>query len=323
MAKLRAKAQAQAPLSDDPGVLGSAEGAQALAGALASGDAKQVAAAAERIATHVLTGHEDALAAAYRGFAGKGASRDPGALAKEQVIAALDACEHHDAELFAEAARCVQREPAKGQARDVGARVRSRGVLAIGRCGHADALAIFGTALADADATVRLSAARALAHRELRDGAGLLLLRLGVGDAEAEVRLACLRGLFAIAADLAVPAAQRLLDGDDDALRALTLQALGTAPCDEAVTLLSGRLAEVALAEDRKAVIEALGLSLRPLARRLLLALIEGDRPSDADAALTALAIHRYDPRLTEQLRDLTAGSASLRRRFAELFTPS
>ncbi|MET0341019.1 MAG: hypothetical protein ABW252_08450 [Polyangiales bacterium] len=320
MAKTRSKPRSPTALADDPAVLATPEGARALSDALASGDAKRVALAAERIAAHVLTGHEDSLAAAYRAFAGAGATRDPGCHAKEALIIALDACEHVDAALFAEASRCVQREQAKGHARDVGARVRARGVLALARTGHVDALAIFGAALGDADATVRLSAARAVAHREQRDGAGLLLLRLGAGDGEPEVLRTCLQGLFAVAPDLAVPAAAALLEGDDARARELALSALGTAPSDQAVTLLSDQLAEVALADDRKAVIDALGLSLRPLARRVLLALLESERATDAQAALEALAIHRYDPRVVEQVRAATASVPALARLAAALF---
>jgi HEAT repeat protein len=99
------------------------------------------------------------------------------------------------------------------------------------------------------------------------------------------------------------------------------LQALGTASHDAAVELLAEELEHASLAEGRQRVIEALGLSLRPRARSLLIELVQSERSSDAEAALAALAIHRYDDKLVAQLRTLSEASRPLARRFAELFS--
>jgi hypothetical protein len=201
--------------------------------------------------------------------------------------------------------------------------VRARGVLGLARLGHQDAFAIFGACLADRDATVRLSAARAIAHRGQSEGAGLLLLRAGAGDDEPEVLLECLRGLFVLAPTFGVRHARRVLREAGSTQRDLTLQALGTAPHDAAVELLAEELAQQTLAEQREPIIAALGLSLRPRARALLLELVGGERGSDAEAALAALAIHRYDARLVAQLVELSDRSRTLARRVRELFQPA
>jgi hypothetical protein len=285
----------------------------------AHGDAKLVAELAKLAQEHGLRGIEPQLKAAYAVLSGERASADTGCLAKEALLAALDALECLDADLFARAARYVQPERGRTGTRDTGARVRARGVLGIGRLGHHDLWPILGAALADQDGTVRLSAAQAVGHRGQRDGAGLLLLRLGAGDSEPEVAIECLRGLFAVAPDLGRAQAQRGLDAARDEQREQTLHALGTVQHDQAVELLADELARRPLAEERRRIIEVLGLSLRPSARALLVELVRSGSGSDADAALTALAIHRYDARLVAQLQAATEHSAELQRRCREL----
>jgi hypothetical protein len=307
-------------LEREPERLSSGEARALLATALASRDQQAVQQAAKLIAAHTLSEHEQALQQAYRELSGERAGSDPGCLAKEALLQALDALEHTDGELFAGAASYIQLESGKLKGRDSAGRVRARAVLGLARLGHQDLLLILGARLGDDDASVRLSAARALAHRQQRDGAGLLLLKLAVGDTEAEVLVEALRGLFTLAPDFALPCARSLLGRGEEA-SALALRALGTAASDAAIELLETELATRALASDRREVIDALGLSLRPLARESLLGLLRSGRSSDAEAALAALSIHRYDPRLVEQVREAVSGSRELSGRFAELYT--
>lgn len=269
------------------------------------------------VAALVRGGDASAIAAAFRALVAE-PRKDPGCLAKEQLLGALDALEHIDADLFAEASRYVQPEGTKGVARDTGGRVRARGVLGVARLGHPDALPIFGACLADHDANVRLSAARAVAHRGERAGAGLLLLKLGVGDEARDVVVECLVGLLALAPDLAVPRAREMLRAART--RDVACQALGASHVPMAVELLAAELGDATLAADRDVLIEALGLSPCREARALLLDLVGSDRASDARAALRALSIHRYDARLVERLRIATAESRELTALFEELF---
>jgi hypothetical protein len=295
-------------LAKSPGELESAAGQATLTQALAARDTALLVQAASLIAQHQLSVHELTLRKAY--------AHTDAVSARTALVAALEAIESQDAELFAEAAQHVQLERNK----DTAATLRARAILALARTGHGDWLPIVGACLGDRDDTVRLSAARAIAHRGQRDGAGLLLLRLGAGDSVAEVRAECLRGLFAIAPDLGERYAKSALQTDKPEELEHVLHALGTAASDSAVALLDSELARRSLADERVPVIAALGLSLRPKARTLLLELVQSDRSSDAQAALSALAIHRYDTRLAAQLRELTASSKHMSRRVSELF---
>lgn len=312
-------ASALAALRHDPAQLEDQAGRTALLDALRSRNAALIIDAARLIAEQRPSGLEDALRAAYHELVSE-SPLDPGCLAKEALLAALDGLENLDAELFAQAALYVQLERSKGGARDTAARVRARGVLGIARLGHVDWLPILGLCLADPDPTLRLTAARALGHRGQRDAAGLLLLRAGVGDEVPEIVNECLRGLFATAPDFGARLARALLSSGESGRREQVLHALGTAPHDAAVALLLEQLEDQALPSERNAIIEALGLSLRPNARASLLALVSGERASDAEAALEALSIHRYDERLVTELRALTERSRPLARRFSELF---
>lgn len=299
------------------------EGRELLTEALASTHAPVTIQAARLIAERRLDGFEAVLCSAYQGFAGqRAAASDPGAQAKEAILAALDAVESGDAALFGAAATYVQTERSHGRAaeRDSAGGVRARGVLGLARLGHPDFLPLLGIALADVDPRVRVAAARAVAHRGNRDGAGLLLLRLGVGDDTPEVLIECLRGLLSVAPDLGLRHARRALRHPDPEVQAQALHALGTAPSDASVDLLVQELDGRSLAAEREPVIEALGLSLRPKARETLLDLLVSERASDAQAALSALAIHKYDARLTAQVKERTSRSGALARRFRELF---
>lgn len=316
---VKAKPEILAPLSSDPGELATETGRASLTAAIASKDAQQIAEASKRIQTHGLSGWSETLVTAFRDLCGSKRSADPACIAREAVLTALDTLDYGEAAIFADAAQWVEPVRGKALARDTAGRVRVRGVLGLARLGHPDVMPIFGARLADVDANVRFATATAIGHRGQREGAGLLLLKLGVGDADANVVRECLRALVALAPDLAVPTAQRLLRSSDTATRELTLHALGATPDDRALAVLEDELARCTTSDERASVIEALGLSVRPRARAALITLIETGTPGDAEAALRALSIHRYDTKLVEQIRDAVDqhGSTSLQALFA------
>lgn len=289
--------------------------------ALRSLNAQAVIQAAQLITESKASGFGHELHTAYRALSGERASSlDAGCAAKEALLTALDTIEDAEEELFAVAALYRQVERGKGGPRDSAAGVRARGVLGLARLGHPELLCIFGMCLADREPSVRLATARAIVHRGHRAGAGLLLVRVGAGDDVPEVLMECARGLFALAPDFARRHAAQILHDGDEQEREQMLHVLGTAADDSAIALLAEQLASTSLSEQRKPIIESLGLSLRTSARTLLLELIASDRGSDAEAALEALAIHRYDQRLVAQVRELAAASPQTARMFKERF---
>jgi hypothetical protein len=300
-------------------VLQSAEGERVLRKALASSDTKLVGQAAALIQQHDLRSCAALLADTFRSLASDRASSDAACLAKQALLAALEALDYGDADLFAAAASYQQLERVKGGTRDTAARVRVAGLLGLARLGHSDFELYAGAGLGDGDPSVRLAAAQAIAHRGHRSGAGLLLLRLRAWDEVPEIAIECLRGLFAIAPEHALRYAKRALAEEAPDRREHVLQALGSANDDRAVELLATELEQALLAPERERIIEALGLSRRSRARDLLLDVVREGRASDAEAALSALAIHRYDARLMERLEEAVGHSRELAARFRAL----
>lgn len=311
-----------AQLATSPDVLNSDAGRGVLRKALLGNDSRAIRDAAVLVAQHTVHALAPVLAEAYQSLASANANADPGCLAKQAILQALEALDHSDSDLFAKAAGYEQYERAKGGARDTAAGIRAAGALGLARLGHTDFLCIIGACLGDRDPTVRLAAAQAIAHRGQRDGAGLLSLRLHAGDEVPEIAIECLRGLFTLAPPHALRYAERALANEHDSVRReQALQALGSANDESAIELLASTLETALLAPERAQIIEALGLSRRTRARELLLSIVREGRPSDAEVALRALAIHRYDPRLVEQLEQATAHSRELARRYRELVT--
>jgi hypothetical protein len=264
--------------------------------ALSQGRAAEVVDAARRIAREQL-GMLDALEAAYFRFAEAGARADPGCLAKQALLEALDLGESLGERPFAHAIDFTQFEAAKQHKRDSAGMLRARAALALARLNAASLLPKLGGLLADVLPAVRENAARAVAHYGNPDGAGLLLLRLKVGD-EPSVELECLHGLFALAPSIALACARELLRDASTERRELLASALGGTHHDDAVQLLGEQLGESVVASERKIWIDALALSRRPRARELLLGVIEDGSQADARAAISALAPHGYDARV-------------------------
>jgi len=287
------------PACDDP----SAEGATALLdAALASGHAHVVARAATVVKEHGLARHEGTLRAAWTRLVAAGPDADTGCHGKLAVLEALDYTEHSDTTPFLEATRYVQNEARWGKPEDSAGNVRVRGALALTRLRYSDMLLVLGRLLADGSAHVREGSADALAEHGDRDGAGLLLLRLGVGEEEPSVMAALVRALFVLAPDEAACTVRPLLR--DRTLRELVAHAAVSANVDDAVALLIDELAEQVLAADREVILRALGVSRRQVARNFLLSRVAEAGVSDARAAVLALGVHAYDPRLAEQVRE-------------------
>ncbi len=266
---------------------------------LEQGRANEVVDAARRIANEQL-GMLAELDAAYWRMVEAGARADPGCLAKQALLEALDVNEALDERPFRHALDLTQLE-AK-QKRDSAGLLRARAALALARLSASGLLPKLGGLLADPLPAVRQSAAKAVAHLGHPDGAGLLLLRLKVGD-EPSIELECLQGLFTLSPEIAVASSRELLRSADPERRELLANALGGANRDEAIELLGAQLAESVVASERKIWIDALALSRRPRARQLLVELIEHGGHADARTAITALSPHGYDARLVEAVR--------------------
>jgi hypothetical protein len=278
--------------------------------ALGSKHALVVARAAALIGGERLDGYDDLMIAAYARFLENPAKSDPGCRAKHALLEALDHVEHIDHEPFLNATEYVQREPRYGGAEDTATGVRARGALALARLGYPDVFLVLGRLLSDEEATVRQAAALALGYLGRRDGAGLLVLRIRAGEAEPTPLAECIRSLVLLAPDQATATVAPLLADPD--LRELVAHALATADTDAGVDIVIAELERSLLEDERAPLLAALGASRRPRARELLLSLVADGSRADALAAIEALSIHRYDPRLTTAVAEAAARDDAL-----------
>jgi hypothetical protein len=288
--------------------------------ALRSAHARVVAAAAEQVKSRALDGHTQALQQAYERFLADPIKRDPGCRAKLAVLEALDYTESMDEVPFVAATSLTQLEPAWGPPIDTATGCRARGVLALARIGHDDAVPLAGVLLADPEHVVRAAAADALAHTGLRAAAGVLFHKLGVGDEEPAVLLACMSGVLALAPELAMKRFVEQLKSDDAQLKELAALALGQSTRVEAAQALIDAAGECVLSSERSVLLRALGLHRSDRALEALIQVLEGDNETDARAVLQALAARRFEANVRERVKQAVRGRAALDQDFAEAF---
>ena len=168
-----------------------------------------------------ITGHlgvEDLipdLRKAFDRFCDHPVKRDPGCLAKEAVIEALDEMDHAESDLFLHGIRWVQKEPAFGPPVDTAAGMRGRCAFALVRIGYPDAVFELTDLLADPEAQPRVAAIRALTGIYKDQSEPLLRLKATLGDEEQRVVAECLSALVQINADRSIDFVARFLHSPD------------------------------------------------------------------------------------------------------------
>jgi hypothetical protein len=291
--------------------------AKELKGLLAAGHGLVVAAASNAAVELGLGELAPEIARAYDRLFDDGAKHDPRCAGKAAAVEALLKLEAGGAAIFLRGVRYVQREPAFGGAVDTAAGLR-------GLCAHAlfrhlpqgEALLEVLPLLVDPEAVARAEAAAAVG-----DGAGVdveatLRLKVLAGDAEPEVLAACFKALLKAGRERSIAFVAARLDPGRGAEAELAALALGESRLEAALPAL--REASVALdASLRRAALTGLSLSRLPEATTFLLERLARDERS-ATEALTALAVHKYDERLRERVRE--AVEAVGRPRLAEAF---
>jgi HEAT repeat protein len=255
--------------------------------ALAGAPALVAARAAKIVRAHALEGFDADLIAAFRRHLVAPVKADPGCAAKLAALEALDFGGCNDADVFLEATRCFQREPAWGPPVDTAVGVRARGVLGLSRLVHPDLSLVAGGLLADTESPVRQAAAEALA--------GALALRWIIGDEDPLDVLACMTGLMTLAPDHALPRLREALHGADDGARELAALALGQSARPEALDLLIQHLDAAPRASERAPTLRALGLQRNERALAKVLEVVATGHAADAEAAIAGLAARRFD----------------------------
>ena len=166
---------------------------------------------------------------------------DPGCAAKTAIVEALRRLEQDERALYRRAVAHVQMEPVFGGRVDTAADLRGAAALALAESAGGDVLVDLAHLLADPEAPVRVSAARAVAVHGREGGIPLLHLKALAGDVEPRVVSECLLSLLRLDPENALPFVASFFDRGDAAAEAAAI-ALGESRQAEALPLLRGWL---------------------------------------------------------------------------------
>jgi HEAT repeat protein len=282
----------------------------------ALGDASNflVAEAAEIVGESRLCDLAPDLAAAFDRFLDNPVKRDPVCRAKNAIAEALNKLEFSDEDFFWRGARYVQLEPIWGGSKDTAAPLRVACAFGLVRTRASGLLTFLVDFLCDAEKPARIGAARALAYSETDAAYHVLRLKARLGDPEAEVVSECFNALVSLKPEEGVSFVAEFLDSHDEAVREAAILALGDSRRREAFEFLKSFWEKAADSRVQEIVLMAFSLLRLPPAVDFLLALVAAENQAVAKAALSALALHRYDERLRERAAAVakTSGAALL-----------
>jgi len=243
------------------------------------------------------------LVTAFPRFLDDPVRRDPGCVAKTEVVHALLSFLHPSPDIYLRSARHVQREPAFGAPIDTAAELRARSAMALVATEHPEALTVCVDLLVDPEPAARAGALRALGTSAHADVAMVLRLFVLRGEDEPGVLAEAFAALLALAPAESVPfVAERLAAPNEDGARAAAA-ALGDARGPDSVLALRERLPREDRTGVRHALILALATSRQDEAFDLLVDLVARGSPPDSKAAVEALRLYPHDEALQQRVR--------------------
>jgi hypothetical protein len=277
-----------------------------------------VAAAAAIAGENTLVELAKDLEAAFDRFLVNPLKDDKLCRAKLAVVQALDKMEHPQPDVFRKAASHVQFEPVWGGSEDSAPPLRAAAVIALARIEGSRSLPVLVEAMTDPARDVRIAAAVAMGAVG-SEAAGLLLrLKARIGDRDTEVLSECLSGLLAVDPKEYLPFVSEFLEPGNAAKCEAAALALGKSRLLEALEPLKACWPRSHSAEVIQQVLLAIAMLRLPIATDYLLQLVASESEASAAAALSALKIHNYDPRLRQRIAKVLdeRGSPTLQARF-------
>jgi len=222
--------------------------------------------------------------------------------AKLAAVEALEKMEHPGDETFLKAARHVQMEPVWGKEEDSAPPLRAAGLVGLTRVNPPGLSAFLVDALTDPEREVRIAAALSLGAVGSEAAALALRLKCRLGDKEPEVLSECLHGLLIASSKEHMEFVVEFLNPDAPVGCEAAVLALGKSRLPEALEPLRQCWDQARSVSLREMVLLAVAMLRASAAIDFLLDLVaEGPEPS-ARMALSALKIHRHDPKLVERV---------------------
>jgi HEAT repeat protein len=220
--------------------------------------------------------------------------------AKIEIVDALNRLEYAEPDVFLRGLTHRQNPRFGEPGQDAAGALRAFCAFGLARIAHPGVVLLLTELLLDSDDTARAGAARALGGTGSLAAVPLLRYKVRAGDELVEVIGECFASLLTLSFEESLPFVARYLEAQESALQGTAVFALAETRQPAAFAVLRDYWPG-APADLREALLVALAMFHLPAANDFLIGLIAGKDPS-ARAALSALAIHRDNPKITARI---------------------
>jgi HEAT repeat protein len=240
--------------------------------------------------------------------------------AKIEIVDALNRLEHAEPDVFLRGLSHCQDRRFGQPGQDAAGALRAFCAFGLARINHPGVVLLLTELLLDSDDTARAGAARALGGTGSRAAVALLRYKVRTGDRLVDVTGECFASLLTLSFEESLPFVAGYLQARESALQETAVFALAETRRPEAFALLRDYWPE-APADVRESMPVALAMFRLPAANDFLIGLIAGKDPG-ARAALSALAIHRDNPKIAASIAAAVEanGAESVREWFRKKF---
>jgi HEAT repeat protein len=230
--------------------------------------------------------------------------------AKIEIVEALNRLDYAEADVFLRGLSHRQ-DPRFGNppGQDAAGALRAHCALGLARINHPGVVLLLTDLLLDSDDTARVGAARALGGAGALAAVPLLRYKARTGDRLVDVIGECFSSLLTLCFAESLPFVAPYLHAQKSTLKEAAMFALAETRRSEALGVLMEYWPETP-ADLRESLLVALAVFRLPAANDFLIGLIAGKDPS-ARAALSALAIHRHNPKITASIAAAVQANAT------------
>jgi len=221
--------------------------------------------------------------------------------AKIEIVAALNRLEYAEPDVFLRGLSHHQNPRFGEPGQDMAGALRAFCAYGLARINHPGVVLLLSELLLDSDNTARAGAARALGATGSLTAVPLLRYKVRTGDRLVDIIGECFASLLSLSFEGSLPFVAQYLQAPQSALQEPAVFALAETRRPEALAFLRDYWA-VAPAGVRESLLVAVAMMRLAAANDFLIGLIAGKDPS-ARAALSALAIHRDNPKITGHSR--------------------
>jgi HEAT repeat protein len=291
-----------------------------LRGYLADRSSLIVAEAAKIIRDQAIPEMAGDLVAAFDRFMIDPEESDKQCRAKIEIVDALNRLEYAESDVFVRGVTHRQNPRFGAPGQDAAGALRAYCAFGLARIGHPGVVVLLAELLLDSDNTARAGAARALGATGALAAVPLLRYKVRSGDRLVDVIGECFTSLLSLSVEESLPFVAEYLQAPDSDLQGTAVFALADTRRPEAFAVLRDYW-PVAPADLRESLLVALAMFRMPTANEFLIGMIASKDPS-ARAALSALAIHRDNPKITTSIAAAVEanGAESVREWFRKKF---